>query len=103
MIMALTCSCGGAEPLVRKVFRATHNPNWLNIPIYKGDKAKAKIIELANTYQDTQFQVLRNYISSKSTYAVILGFDEQNVRWVDVSMGDNNSLIKGQIIVEDFA
>lgn len=105
MILVLTCTCGGAERLARKVLKRAGYANWLNIPIYKGkEKSKSALSSIPNEYLlNSRTCSLGSYIDNKSKYVVVFGYGDGIVRWSDVASGGVKEQIDVDIIVDKFA
>lgn len=106
-LIGLICNCGGAENLIRSIFREAEIRDWIKIPVYKGDKAKMAAKELAEKYANTKDAILLDYyLSNKSgSFVVIVGYDpiSQIVKWADVATNDPRSRVEGKIIAQKFA
>lgn len=105
MILLLACQCGGVVPLIRGVLKESGIDNWLDEPIYQGKRRSIEILEQFPDYYKglLQFGALYDHISNHSSFAVIVGYDADNFRWADVSMGDIKSKLDGEIIATNFA
>lgn len=106
-VLGLVCECLGAENLVRSVFNEADIKDWLNVPVYKGDRAKSVAKEIAEKYSMSKDAKLLDYYLSnrQGSFAVIVGYDPdtQIVKWADVSTGDVKSKIEGKVIARKFA
>lgn len=103
--LGLICSCHNSENLVRSIFREADLPNWLDIPVFKGDRAKEVAAELASKYTETpQPKILQHYLENRSSYAIVLGYDPetQYVKWSDVALGDLPSKVEGVALARRF-
>lgn len=100
-LACIACTCGFSDKLIRTRLEAAHAPNFLTTPITKG-KEKSK--SLLNTLpQYPQIDMLRNHLDNCSKYAVVIGYDNEQCRWVDLATGkavQNN--IDLEFIVRDF-
>lgn len=105
MIVGLTCSCGGAIPLVRRAFQKADLPNWLDIPIYEGDKGWQKFKEeLPDEYKRYGFGVLETYLNETHTYALVVGISEVNKDLVFARAdGSIKEQLDAQVIAKQFA
>lgn len=104
-IIGLICNCHNSESLVRSIFREAELSNWLEIPVYKGNRAKEVVAELRSKYTESQQPIiLEHYLENKSSYAIVLGYDPetQYVKWSDVALGDLSSRIAGVAIAKQF-
>ena len=106
-LIGLVCECLGAENMVRNIFNEAGIKDWLKIPVYKGEKAKAAAKELSEKYSSTKEAILLDYYLSnrQGSFAVIVGYDPDTmvVKWSDVSTGDFKSRTEGKIIASKFA
>lgn len=97
MIIALTCSCHGAEPLVRRFLSSQHHPDPFSVKIYKAEEAKGWASK--NNLTD-----IENYLKTRSSYALIAGWGpDKKVHWADIQNSYPTEKIKAQAIVEKFA
>ncbi len=97
MIVALTCACHSAEPLVRRFLSSHHHPDPFSVKIYKNEEAKGWISK--NNLTD-----ISNYLRARSSYAIIAGWGEdKRVRWADIQSSYPAEKIKAEAIVEKFA
>lgn len=97
MIVALTCACHSAEPLVRRFLSSQHHPDPFSVKIYKNEEAKGWIGK--NNLTD-----ISNYLRTRSSYAIIAGWGEDKVvHWADIQNSYPAEKIKAEAIVEKFA
>ena len=106
MIFALCCTCAGSESLVRSIFEEAKLDNWLDIPVYKGDRA----LEESESFigletRNDGAKILYEYISNRSSYAVIVGWDRETglIKWSDIAQGDPVSSGEAVAVVKMFA
>lgn len=104
MILLLACNCGGVIPLLRGVLREAGVENWLDAEVYQGKKYALETLEQFPEYYRNlpQWGALYDSINNRSSFAVIIGYDQDNFRWADVAMGDLKSSLDGQIIAKQF-
>lgn len=102
MIYAVACQCGSADNWVRSKLRKFNYPQSLSIPITKGkEKAKAFVSRLP---QCEETSALLSHIDGSSKFAIIIGTDRENVRWVDVVNGTYiKNDVDAELIVKHFA
>lgn len=105
MLIAAICNCSGSETQVRSVFKKKGLANWLEIPVFKGrDGIPVMFNYLPPEVREADcIQALARSLKNRSSYAVIIGYDENGVRWSDVRNGDLASRLDAEIIVEQFA
>lgn len=97
MIIALTCACHSAEPLVRRFLSSMHHPNPFDVKIYKAEEARGWVNK--NNITD-----IANYLKTRSSYALIVGWGkDKKVHWADIQNSYPAEKIKAEAIVEKFA
>lgn len=101
MITICTCLCGGSESLVRNFLHSVNYPDWMSIPIHQGrEKSLAAINQLPHTIEK---EMLQSFIKNASKWAVIVGYDDQNCRWSDISHNGAKTKIEAEFVVSTFA
>lgn len=105
MLTLLTCECGGAENLVRQALHKYEYKNWAMEPIKKGKVASlSEIEELIRRYPDSsELKALFAHVNNSSKWCVIIGFNDNEIRWSDISRHDMKSDIEAESIVELFS
>ena len=80
-LLCLACNCGNSTPLLRSFLQSNGVPDYMNIPLLKGDKAKQWAKEHA------LLPDLSAYLEKVSAFAIIVGrdFDEGLYDWVDIN------------------
>lgn len=100
-IMCLACTCGFSDKLLRGKLEEKGYRDFLTVPIHKGkDKSKSAL----NTIPQTDgVQMVRNHLDGCSKYAIVVGYDNEHCRWVDMANGKafQNS-VDLEFILRDF-
>ena len=97
MIIALTCACHSAQPLVRRFLASQHHPDPFSVKILVNEEAKGWVNK--NNLTDIQ-----DYLKTRSSYALIVGWGEdKKVHWADIQNSYPAEKIKAEAIVERFA
>ncbi len=102
MITCVACTCGSVDKLIRGKLEFYGYRDFLTVPITRG-KEKAKSV-LNSIPQHPAIDMLRNHLDKCSKFAVVIGYDQGDCRWVDLSNGkavQNN--IELEAIIERFA
>ena len=95
------CLCGNSQSLVRNFLQRCGYPDWLNIPIVQGkEKSLAMLDRLPNTPEKA---MLRSLLSPASKWAVIIGYDEDSMKWSDISHNGAKSRIEAELVVEYYS
>ena len=84
-IACISCTCGSVDSLIRGRLGQFGYRDALSIPITRG-KEKSK--SFLNTLpQHPELDTLRSYLNGASKYAVVIGYDGNGMRWVDLANG----------------
>ena len=101
MIAVCTCMCGSVESLARDFLKSAGYQDWLSIPIHKG---KEKSISLLNQLPPVpEKEMLKNFLDNASKWVVIIGYDDQNMKWSDIVHNSAKSRIEAEFIVKNFS
>lgn len=85
MITCVACQCGSSDGLIRSRLSKYQYSGALTVDIVKG---KEKSFSKLNTLpQFPDIEMLRNYIRNCTKYAVVIGYDDDMCRWVDLASG----------------
>lgn len=105
MIKILTCQCSSAEPLVRRALQEAGVADWLGIDVHKGkEHAQLILSRFPEPYHDLlAYRALESYLANASSFAVIVGYDDQSFYWADVHSGAPADWLQGQAILKQFA
>lgn len=105
MIKLITCECGGSEGLVRRALHKYEYKNWAMEPVVKGKSKSLQVVEdLLRQYpKNPQLEALFSFISHTGKWAVIIGYNDEGVRWSDISHGDMKSDVEAENVVEIFS
>lgn len=86
MIACISCTCGFTDSLIRTRLDSLGYKGAFSVPIVKG---KEKSNSLINTLpQHDQVDMLRNHLKNASKFAVVIGYDDDAMRWVDLANGN---------------
>lgn len=102
MIACVACTCGSVDKLIRGKLEFFGYRDFLTIPIARG-KEKAKSV-LNTLPQNDGIAMLRSHLDGCSKFAVIIGYDGSDCRWVDIANGkavQNN--IELEMLLDRFA
>lgn len=105
MLAILACQCATSELKARRVLRNVGIKNYLGVRCYLG---KISIgIGLENMPEavrnSTEWRALKDLINSKSSYSVIVGWDQNQMKWSDIYDGRIESVVPAEKIIEYFA
>lgn len=97
----VTCLCGGSNSLVRNFLKSIGYPDWFDVPIAQGrDKSLSVLNQLPAAPEK---DMLRSFLKDASKWAVIIGYNDQAVRWSDIAHNSAKSRIEAEFVVRHFA
>lgn len=104
MLLLLGCSCSGVDGLLRGALRDAGITDWLDPPIVKGKKKSLETLtQFPEYYRNLpQWGALYDSINTRSSFAVVIGYDAEQFRWADVAMGDLKSKLDAEVIASHF-
>ena len=95
MLKVVSCQCGSSDNLIRGKMAKFRCNQALTIPIIKG---KEKSLSALNTLpQFPEVADLRLHIEAHSKWAIIIGYDDERLKWVDLA---NGSYLKNDVDAE---
>ena len=100
MIRVCTCLCGGSDSLVRSFLKSVGYQDWLSIPIVKG---KDKSLSLTNQLPPVpEKEMLKSFLKDASKWAVIIGYNDEAMKWSDIAHNGAKSRIEAEFVVKNF-
>ena len=97
MIKICACYCGSSDSLVRNFLKSVNYEHWLDIPIERG---KDKSLSLLNQIPPSaEKEMLKGFLSNASKWAVIIGYDDESVKWSDIAHNWPKSKIEAEALV----
>lgn len=100
MISVVACHCGSSESLARSFLKSVGYPGWMDITIHSG---KEKSMSVLNQLPPApEKEMLENFLSNASKWVVIIGYDDQNMRWSDIAHGGAKTKIEAEMVVKNF-
>ena len=100
-IMVCACQCGGSQSLLRNFLKSAGYQDWLNIPIVQGrDKSLSLLNQLPPVPEK---DMLHSFLKNASKWAVVIGYNDQAVRWSDIAHNSTKSRIEAEFVVRNFS
>lgn len=84
-LACVSCTCGFADSLIRTRLNTYGYKNAFSIPIVKGKEKTKSFLNTLPQHED--LSMLRNFLKNASKYAVVIGYNDEGMRWVDLSTG----------------
>ena len=102
MLKAVACHCGSSDNLVRGKLHKFHCPQALSLPIIKGKEQSLKVLNTLPQFPEVA--ELRVHIQNASKWAVIIGYDGERLRWVDLANGQYvQNDVDAELLLKHFA
>lgn len=104
MLALLVCHCAGAENKCRRVLKEAGIKGYMSVSCYTGTKSGEIFLESlpANLKEQTDWKGAMEAVKSKSSYAIILGYNNMHILWEDIRSGDLMQTIRAEHIADLF-
>lgn len=100
-LAVVACHCGSSESLARNFLKSVGYPGWIDIPVYRG---KEKSLSVLNQLPPTpEKDMLQNFLSNASKWVVIIGYNQNSMKWSDISHNGPKSSIEAEFVVKNFS
>lgn len=102
MIACIACTCGSIDRLIRSRLEFCGYSDFLTVPIIRGKEKSNRALN--SLPQTSGVDMVREHLKKCSKYAIVIGYNEDNCRWVDLANGKaamNN--VDLEMIVKHFA
>lgn len=101
MIAILICNCPNA-PVKAYKFLEPLVENWLDIPMYIGREKCNKFLDKFQNCGNGPIEVSK-FIMKYGKYIIVMGWDNADLRWADISHGQSRDQVDAELIVRKFA
>lgn len=99
-VAVIACQCGSSDSMARNFLKRVGYQNWLDVPIHRGkEKSRSFLNQLPPVPEK---EMLANFLNNASKWVVIIGYDEQTMKWSDISHNAPKSTIEAEFIVQNF-
>lgn len=95
MLKVVSCQCGSSDNLIRGKMAKFGCNQSLTIDIIKGKERSLKALDTLPQFPEVM--ELRTYIQACSKWAIIIGYDSERLKWVDLA---NGSYLKNDVDAE---
>lgn len=100
-ITVVTCRCGSTESLARNFLRSASYPEWMNIPVHQG---KENSLVILNQLPPTpEKEMLQSFLRDASKWVVIIGYNQDSMKWSDISHNGPKSRIEAEFVVKAYS
>lgn len=99
-ICVITCRCGSTESLARNFLHSVGYPEWMDIPVHQGKENSLAILnQLPYTPEK---EMLQAFLKNASKWVVIIGYDQDSMKWSDIAHNGQKSRIEAEFIVDAY-
>lgn len=96
----VACQCGSSDSLVRNFLHSVGYPDWNSIPIARG---KEKSLAVVNQLPPApEKEMLQHFLKDASKWAIIIGYDQESMKWSDIAHSGPRSRIEAEFVVKNF-
>lgn len=100
-IAVVACLCGSSNSRARNFLKSTGYQDWINIPVHQG---KDKSLSVLNQMPPVpEKEMLQNFLKNASKWVVIIGYDQQSMKWSDIAHNGPKSRIEAEYIVKNYS
>ena len=100
-IAVIACQCGSSESLARNFLKSVNYQDWMGIPVIRGkEKSLAVLNQLPSAPEK---EMLQSLLKNASKWVVIIGYNENGMKWSDISHNGPKSRIEAEFVVKNFA
>lgn len=93
--------CGSSDSMARNFLRSVDYPEWMAVPIHRGkEKSRSILNQLPSTPEK---EMLDNFLKNASKWVVIIGYDQDSMKWSDISHNAPKSHIEAEFVVKNFS
>lgn len=100
-ISVITCRCGSTESLARNFLRSVGYSDWMSIPVHQGKENSLAILNQLPPAPEKE--MLQSLLKNASKWVVIIGYNENGMKWSDIAHNGPKSRIEAEFVVKNFA
>lgn len=101
MIAVVACHCGSSDSLVRNFLSSVGYSDWATIPITKGREASLSFVNQLPPSDGKD--MLKSLLANASKWAIIIGWEDDVVKWSDIAHNGARSRIEAELVVQNFS
>lgn len=100
-IAVIACQCGSSESLARNFLKSVNYPDWMGIQVIRG---KEKSLAVLNQLPPVpEKEMLENFLRGASKWVVIIGYNQNGMRWSDIAHNGPKSAIEAEFVVKNYS
>jgi len=101
LISVVACHCGSSESLARSFLKSVGYPGWMDITIHRGKERSMSVLNQLPPAPEKE--MLENFLSNASKWVVIIGYNQNGVKWSDIAHNGPKSSIEAEFVVKNFS
>ena len=99
-IAVIACMCGSSESVARNFLKSVDYQGWMDIPVIKGKEKSLAVLNQLPAVPEKE--MLQNLLKNASKWVVIIGYNEDSMKWSDISHDGPKSRIEAEFVVRKF-
>lgn len=100
-LAVVACMCGSSDSLVRNFLHSAGYPEWNSISVVRGKDKSLAVLNQLPPFPERD--MLRDFLRNASKWAVIIGYNDNSMRWSDIAHGGAKTKIEAELVVRTFA
>lgn len=100
-LVSVACMCGSSDSVVRNFLHSVGYPEWNSIPVVRGKEKSLAVLNQLPPFPERD--MLSSFLENVSKWAVIIGYNDEAMRWSDISHGGARTKIEAELVVRTFA
>lgn len=100
-LTVITCKCGSTESLARNFLRSVGYPDWMNISVHQGKETSLAILNQLPPAPEKE--MLQSFLKDASKWVVIIGYDQESMKWSDIAHNGPKSRIEAEFVVKNYS
>ena len=100
-LVVVACQCGSSESLARNFLKSVNYQDWMGIPVIRG---KEKSLSVLNQLPPApEKEMLENFLRDASKWVVIIGYNQNGMKWSDIAHNGPKSAIEAEFVVKNYS
>lgn len=100
-LVSVACMCGSSDSVVRNFLHSVGYPEWNSIPVVRGKEKSLAVLNQLPPFPERD--MLSSFLKNASKWAVIIGYNDEAMRWSDIAHGGAKTKIEAEMVVRTFA
>lgn len=101
MISVVACLCGSSNSKARNFLKSVGYKDWLSIPVHQGKEKSLAVLNQMPSVPEKE--MLQNFLKNASKWVVIIGYNNNEMKWSDIAHNATKSKIEAEFVVKKFS